>query len=435
MMISQASAMAIVNEISVIIKQHVNLMDEKGIIVASTDEGRFGQFHEGAWRIITEQLDELLIENDDQYFGSKKGLNLPLVFQGRIIGVIGVTGNYAEILKYSQIIRKMTELMLADNYLQKQKHVDELLRKEFYDDWIFSEPTDLEQLARRGENWGIDVRRPHRVIVVEVCTQGAGPDMDLYFGHNTDSGGGGQAREEIEQGLLDIVREVAGAALARNATRFVLVIPDEARLLAGTIQAVLALAERLNVVLQLGVDGAPTANFQAKAAPSTLSSAKAAQVMASPTPATHSPASRSARSGAQSGAHSGAHSGAQLPKSVHTAWLQATKACRPGVPVSWYNNIGIEIIMDDIPQRSREAYVARIFNNCTAEEKESWSRMLMAYFDHNGSIKAAADELFIHKNTLQNRINHFAEKTGFDPRNLKDSALIYLALLLDKVHM
>ncbi len=389
MMISQASAMAIVTEISVIIKQHVNLMDDKAIIIASTDGKRVGQFHEGAWMILTEKLDELLIENDLQYRGSKKGLNLPLVFQGRIIGVLGVTGNYDEILKYSQIIRKMTELMLADNYLQKQKHIDELLQKEFYEDWIFSEvgeasmAADPEAMERRAKRFGIDLTTKHRVIVVD-CPEAI---------QSSELPAAQHAMEEIERGLAEIMRQVMGGALAKNALKYVLVVPDGEKhsKLADVIEQVLQMGRQVGVPLLLGVDGAPAkAGALAKAAPS------------------HFP-------------------------SVHKGWVQATKAlqgCRPGVQVSWYEHLGIEIILDDIPQRSREAFVARIFNRCTEAERKTWLKILTLYYENNGAIGATADALFIHKNTMQNRVNQFADLTGYDPRNLKDSALIYLAILL-----
>ena len=53
--------MHIVTNISNIINQHVNMMDEHGMIIASTDSGRIGTFHEAALRIISENLDSLTL--------------------------------------------------------------------------------------------------------------------------------------------------------------------------------------------------------------------------------------------------------------------------------------------------------------------------------------------------------------------------------------
>ena len=48
MHISKNSATQIVNEISRLVKQNINLMDETGYIIASVDKSRIGSFHYGA---------------------------------------------------------------------------------------------------------------------------------------------------------------------------------------------------------------------------------------------------------------------------------------------------------------------------------------------------------------------------------------------------
>jgi carbohydrate diacid regulator len=48
MLLSAQSAQQIAYEISSIVKQHVNIMDENGYIIASTDPKRIGDFHAGA---------------------------------------------------------------------------------------------------------------------------------------------------------------------------------------------------------------------------------------------------------------------------------------------------------------------------------------------------------------------------------------------------
>ena len=47
MKISSESAQSIVMEIGNIVGQNINMMDEKGYIIASTDPERVGAFHEG----------------------------------------------------------------------------------------------------------------------------------------------------------------------------------------------------------------------------------------------------------------------------------------------------------------------------------------------------------------------------------------------------
>ena len=90
MHISKNAAMQIVDEISQLVKQNINLMDETGHIIASCDKSRIGDFHYGAYKIITECLDEYYLKKDDKERGMKQGINLPLELDGEIVGVVGL---------------------------------------------------------------------------------------------------------------------------------------------------------------------------------------------------------------------------------------------------------------------------------------------------------------------------------------------------------
>ena len=61
MQLSRHSAQQIVEQIGKLVRQNINLMDESGHIIASTDPKRIGSFHQGAYRIISERLPELYI--------------------------------------------------------------------------------------------------------------------------------------------------------------------------------------------------------------------------------------------------------------------------------------------------------------------------------------------------------------------------------------
>ena len=90
MKISVEIARTIVREISNTIHQNVNLMDESGRIIASTNPARTGTCHVGAQKIISEQLEYLTINTDGEYEGAKLGINMLLYFGGEIVGVLGI---------------------------------------------------------------------------------------------------------------------------------------------------------------------------------------------------------------------------------------------------------------------------------------------------------------------------------------------------------
>ena len=55
--------------------------------------------------------------------------------------------------------------------------------------------------------------------------------------------------------------------------------------------------------------------------------------------------------------------------------------------------------------------------------------LLDAWFVAEGSLSAAAEDLYIHKNTLQYRLKRLAEVSGLDVRLPSQAPALYLALL------
>ena len=64
MHITQKSAQNIVNEMKASIHRDINIMDENGVILASTDPARRGKLHQGALAIIREGLDCLTVRQE-----------------------------------------------------------------------------------------------------------------------------------------------------------------------------------------------------------------------------------------------------------------------------------------------------------------------------------------------------------------------------------
>ena len=59
-------------------------------------------------------------------------------------------------------------------------------------------------------------------------------------------------------------------------------------------------------------------------------------------------------------------------------------------------------------------------------------RTLVAWFSHNVQPSLTAKALFIHRNTLEYRLNRISELTGLDLSSFDDRLLLYVALQLDE---
>lgn len=94
--------------------------------------------------------------------------------------------------------------------------------------------------------------------------------------------------------------------------------------------------------------------------------------------------------------------------------------------IVYYDDLDIDILLDNIPENTKKEYSEKIFKNLDIGDID----ILKTYFNNSCSLKKTSEDLFIHKNTLQYSLNKIYDKSGFNPRNFEDSIILYLALIL-----
>ena len=217
MKITKSSAQQIVQEIGKLVRQNINLMDDTGHIIASNDPSRIGNFHEGAYQIITQHLTELYItpELEKTMPMVRQGINLPIEVDGRVEGVIGITGAYEEVIEYGQIVKKMAEILVRERITLDAQRLDLRIHSRFLEDWILSDGlTNPHTLSERGFAIGIDIRSPRRCLVVSV--------RDLNFYTNTLEGQ--QFIDRVEDFISTYMGRYQGTIILRNAARQILLV-------------------------------------------------------------------------------------------------------------------------------------------------------------------------------------------------------------------
>ena len=68
------------------------------------------------------------------------------------------------------------------------------------------------------------------------------------------------------------------------------------------------------------------------------------------------------------------------------------------------------------------------------EKINSITNFLNVYFEENGAINMISQKLFIHKNTVQYKIQKVIKQTGYDPRKTEDGLKLLLACKLTKLY-
>ncbi|SDM89048.1 sugar diacid recognition domain-containing protein [Bacillus sp. OK048] len=150
-MLQPELAEKIVREVQRLISEEIIVVSTDGMIISSTNRERVGTFHQGA--LITSQQKKKLIiteKESHQLEGVKSGINLPIFFQNDVIGVIGITGDPKTVTPFGEIIRKMTELLISENYYGEQFDYHSRAMETFVLEWLQAkEPSpDLLERAR-----------------------------------------------------------------------------------------------------------------------------------------------------------------------------------------------------------------------------------------------------------------------------------------------
>ncbi|SCM73029.1 DNA-binding transcriptional activator [uncultured Pleomorphomonas sp.] len=168
-----ALAQSIVERSMQIIDCNVNVMDARGIIIASGDRSRIGTMHQGALLVLDKQ-DAVEIDGEmaKRLNGVKPGVNLPLRSQNNIVGCIGLTGEPGDVSRFAELVRLAAETMLEQARLMQLLARDARLRETLVHSLLRGE--DITPWLRNwAERLGLDLGMPRVVAVIEVTTRGA----------------------------------------------------------------------------------------------------------------------------------------------------------------------------------------------------------------------------------------------------------------------
>jgi len=90
------------------------------------------------------------------------------------------------------------------------------------------------------------------------------------------------------------------------------------------------------------------------------------------------------------------------------------------------------VMLTEVPKEIMETAYGSLFQVLKDGDPE-WVKSLSTFFEHGMNMKQAAKALFIHRNSLQYRLDKFTERTGLDPRQFDEALFIYLGLLAEKL--
>lgn len=364
-------AQDIVEDMKEIINQDINYFDGNGIIIASTDRARIGDFHGGAKRVL-ESRREIVVNYDGQYKGSRKGVNIPVNFESQIIGAIGITGEKDEVEKYGKIIQRMTEILIKEGYIQEQEQIERKSKRQFVEELLFRYHTDDKSLFTRAELLNIKTSANRVVVVARIIEKGDGFIITPAI------------NEEIFNSFRNHIEYSSQNLIAQSGMNIITIYELRAKENIETLMSQIKdnIEKKYDVEIYFGI-GETYDDI----------------------------------------------------KKIKKSYKEAKKALDIGLAfnnkkILYYKDLDIGLLIDDIPITTINIYIGKVFKDMSRDQINEYSRIIDSYIKYNGSITRAANELFLHKNTLQYRLNKLREMTGYDPRNINDMVVLYLAFAL-----
>jgi len=167
-MLTEKIANEIVKETSLRLHRNVNIMNMNGKIIATLNKSRVGSIHKGAKEVLRTGKTLFIHTNEKKAWeGTQPGVNLPIVFMDKIIGVIGVTGDPHEMGDIGELVKMTTELMIRQEFMDSQMEWKQRTKEMIIEQLLKIEPshTILDQSLSL---LGLTLTPPYCSVIVQI---------------------------------------------------------------------------------------------------------------------------------------------------------------------------------------------------------------------------------------------------------------------------
>jgi len=168
-MLNQEIAQRFIDRLDRVLDFNINIMDNRGIIIASRNPLRIGTFHEVAREVLVKGLSGLSVSRDEILPpGVRPGINLPVVLDGNPEGVIGVTGDAPELANVAAALKSSLETMLEYERLREEQQQSQDRRRILANALLFHDPTTQTQRNRILQDMVLRTDAPRIALVFDV---------------------------------------------------------------------------------------------------------------------------------------------------------------------------------------------------------------------------------------------------------------------------
>ncbi|CZF83586.1 Carbohydrate diacid regulator [Grimontia celer] len=377
MQLNSMIARQIVERTMKIIGFSVNVMDEQGLIIGSGDPSRLHQKHEGALLTLAEsRVVEINEATSNLLMGVRPGINLPVVFNGKAIGVVGISGDPDKVRSYGELVKMTAELIVEQAALISQMQWDKRHREELLLQLIRESELNDRQLISIAQRLDLDLEQPRVAAVIKL------------YPHQAES-----LSLEHLQSMVHMLEH-----------------PERDNLVGITSVS----RNEIVVLKPISVDNGEWSRKSEQKKVKQLLKRIAEQ--------------KAFRAQIAYGGYFPSLKG--LAKSYQTA-IATLSSGHAEEPVLYFEDHALAVLLSAMPEQDwRTQQLHSLFTTLVDHDaRGTLVKTLTAFFEQNCDLVQTCEKLHIHRNTLRYRLQRISEITELDINKLEDKTLLYLSFI------
>ena len=368
-LIPSKSLQSIVENVSSLIGYDAVIANRDGVIIAASRKSRIGMINEDVKDMVERNLEMHIVYDEADGKGFLPGINFPIRFNDTAIASVGITGNPDDIRILGRSIQSLVQQQLVDLVHEKEASNRRQIINSFVYDWIFQTVyLDAEEFEIRAGSLNINIVAPRTLAVVRADADGFADNADDF--------------------LIQMQQNITSLVHAEDRQHVVALLGNE-------------------IVVLLNTDDSAEAEKMMKQVQKTAQESFDAHLII----------------------------GIGMPffnrEEARLTYEAAKLACRtaeesPNKTICLFDSFDFRLLISSVNKAIRQRVFNSVYRHYAKEGQISACiKLLRSYVENNRSISRTAQELYLHKNTVQTQLNRIFEHTGYNPRDTKDLTLLY----------
>lgn len=349
--ISQNLAQQIVDAVYDLCQMPINFINKDGLIYAGSNPARIGTFHE-IGKKAADTGKTIPVYRDQEFQGTRKGINIPIFHHQRVLAVVGITGDPEEAGKYAHLAGRIAHILILEQELNETRRTADGKKAYLLQAYMNGEYDSYDYLAACQKEFQLSEEQNYRMLCIEIV-----------------KGNSSETEQQVNR-LFDRLQE--NVFTFQYPRRFVGLLKSAS--FGSSQEQLRKFAGNHADTLRIAV-------------------------------------------GKEEPLHAAHHSWQTALTALHSMQDSGNNYCN-------FDDLSLEIILSDISERNKEEFLRKTLDLLKPEE----ILFLKTYYGNNMSLKETGAQLFLHVNTVQQKLNRIREKTGLNPRKFQDAVLFYLGL-------